>query len=373
MTRCDLCGERISGDRDAYPQHLRDHHGIVSRDGAAAAVGGLSEQARQELAYRRGEQIMSARVCGTLLLLGCAWWYRSGGEIHPGWSLLWPVIGVALFIFGFAHPLPKPVTGRAPSPAAGWTPQAETTLRFSPGTTLAYLLAAGAMIPAGYALVRVQTAVVMVLGAAMLLCGVLAVPALLFTGMGSGPCPLCGTKVQAPFRGGSGDFLCAGCDEYLVAERRRLRPVPQTRLAEKPAFRVRLPWWEDLGVPTPGTITLGGPQDYLQDALQDALLVRRIPARSVNAVWPARCCICGGPPTRFESLAREVYVGHTGKVGLVERKLIVTVEGIPHCDQHEGGVAMPPSPGECGRVLLFRSCWYRNAFRRANPWQIDWI
>ncbi|MFL5541885.1 MAG: hypothetical protein ACJ8J0_23055, partial [Longimicrobiaceae bacterium] len=127
------------------------------------------------------------------------------------------------------------------------------------------------------------------------------------------------------------------------------------------------------GHPIRGTLTLGGPQDYLQDALQEALLVRRIPARSVDAVWPARCCVCGGPSTRHESLACEVNVGRAGKVGLVERKLVVTVDGIPHCDQHEHGVVMSPSAGECGRVLLFRSYWYRSAFRRANPWQIDWI
>jgi len=383
MTSCDLCGERVSGDRDALERHLRDHHGIVAVGGTAAVVGGLSEKAREELAYRRGEEIMSARVCGTLLLLGWAWWYRTGGEVHWGWGLLWPAIGAALFAVGFSRPLPKmgavrgrPGTtarlapGRAP---AAWTPVAETTLHLSRGKTLGYLLAAAAMIPVGYALVRVQSVVVMLLGVGLLLCGAVGVPMLLFVGVGSGPCPLCGTSVEAPLRIGAGDLLCPGCDEYVVAERRRLRPVPQTRVAEEPTFRVRLPWWGDLRDPIPGTITLGGPQDYLQDKLQEALLVRRIPARSVEAVWPVHCCVCGGPPTRHESLACEVNVGRPGKVGVVERKLMVMVDGIPHCDQHEGGVAMSRSAGECGRVLLFRSYWYRNAFRRANPWQIDWI
>ncbi|MFL5382425.1 MAG: hypothetical protein ACJ8GN_07955 [Longimicrobiaceae bacterium] len=383
MTRCDLCGERVSADGGAIERHLLDRHGIASLDGVATGRGGLSVKAREELAYRLEQQVMSARVCGTLLLLGWAWWYRAGGEVHWGWGLLWPLVGAALFVYGFVQPLPKSAARVSPLGASAtigpggaptsWTPTAETTLHFSLGPTLTYLLVAAAMIPVGYALVRVQTAVVMLMGAGLLLGGVVGVPLLLFAGVGSGPCPLCGTKVEAHLRGAAGDLLCTGCDEYLVAERRRLRPVLQTRVAETPTFRVRLPWWDDLGVPISGTITLGGPQDYLQDALQKALLVRRIPTRSVDALWPPRCCVCGGPPTRHESLAREVNVGHAGKVGLVERKLVVTVDGIPHCDQHEHGVAMSPSAGECGRVLLFRSYWYRNAFRRANPWQIDWI
>ena len=246
----------------------------------------------------------------------------------------------------------------------------ETRVEVSiPRTALYFVVAVGCAV-GGYYLLPVEMWLLKFLAFGLLLTGVIGGIAIPIAGVGVGPCPVCGGPVEVIGRS-LDDIECPKCGEYLQARKRRLSPMPGGNVADQPKFKVKLPG-SDTEAALPGTITIGGAQDYVQDALQELLLVRRLPAREVEAQWPPCCCVCGAAPTRTESLAREVNIGRAGVVGIVERKLIVRVDGVPHCDHHEKGVALAGSPGECGRVLLFRSLDYRNAFRRANPWKIEW-
>jgi hypothetical protein len=221
------------------------------------------------------------------------------------------------------------------------------------------------MLQADDVLIWLIGAVVFIAGAGM----VVVIP---FTGgVHTAPCPICGAEIDVLMK--SGRYLvCDKCQEYFEVSDGKLRQMDETHVADEPKFKVQLPWWSDLHDPTGATITIGGPQDYVAERLQEAILTRKIPDRTVSATWPAACCVCGSTPTRHETLAQEINVGPEGVGGVRDRKLIVRVEGIPHCNQHEKGVKLSESPGECGRVLFFRSYAYRNEFRRANPWKITW-
>lgn len=224
----------------------------------------------------------------------------------------------------------------------------------------------------GVVMFQADVALIWLIGVLAVVAGVGMVLMLPFSGgVHTAPCPVCGAEIEVLMK--SGRYLkCATCLEYFEAEDGTLRRMDETHVADEPRFEVRLPWWDDLRAPTGATITIGGPQDYVTDRLQDAILTRRIPDRTVAASWPPACCVCGSTPTRHEALAQEVKVGPEGVGGVRDRKVIVRVEGIPHCAQHEKGAALSESPGQCGRLLMFRSYAYRNEFRRANPWQITW-
>ena len=249
----------------------------------------------------------------------------------------------------------------------------ETAVTFSLAATLKHIAMGLVVCVIGVVMFQADVTLIWVLGALFAVAGAGMVVMLPFTGgVHVAPCPLCGTQIEVFSK--TGEYLkCAKCLEYFEASGGTLRQMDEAHVADEPKFEAPLPWWEDLRAPTGATITIGGPQDYISDRLQEAVLTKKIPDRTVAAVWPDACCICGAKPTRYESLAQQVNAGPGGAVaGVRDQKLVVRVEGIPHCDQHEKGVRMSESPGECGRLLFFRSYAYRTAFRRANPWKISW-
>lgn len=75
--------------------------------GADAGEPGPLSQKQIDEAHDRGQVIMSARVCGTLLLLPAVYVLVTGQKVELTWELLFPVVGLALFVFGFAAKLPK--------------------------------------------------------------------------------------------------------------------------------------------------------------------------------------------------------------------------------------------------------------------------
>lgn len=248
----------------------------------------------------------------------------------------------------------------------------ETTVTFSWIATLKYM-AIGIFVGAlGLLMWQADVALIRLIGVVAIVAGCGLVVTLPFTGgVHTAPCPVCGTEIEVMMK--SGRYLkCTNCLEYFEAADRTLRQMDETHVADEPRFEVRLPWWDDLHAPTGATITIGGPQDYVSDRLQEAIFTRRIPDRTVSASWPKACCVCGSTPTRYEALAQQVNVGPEGVGGVRDRNVIVRVEGIPYCDQHEKGATFSTSPGECGRLLIFRSYAYRNEFRRVNPWPIAW-
>lgn len=248
----------------------------------------------------------------------------------------------------------------------------EASVSFSWIATLKYIglgIFVGAL---GVLMWQADVVLIRLIGAVAVVAGVGLVVTLPFSGgVHTAPCPICGTEIEVLMK--SGRYLkCAKCLEYFEVADRTLRQMDEAHVADEPKFEVRLPWVDDLHAPTGATITIGGPQDYVSDRLQEAILTRRIPDRTVSASWPQSCCVCGSTPTRYEALAQQVNVGPEGVGGVRDRKVIVRVEGIPYCDQHDKGAMFSASPGECGRLLIFRSYAYRNEFRRANPWRIAW-
>lgn len=248
----------------------------------------------------------------------------------------------------------------------------ETDVAFSWPATVKYLAFGIVICGVGVMMFQADETLIRLIGAIAILAGVGTVVTLPFIGVYVAPCPVCGNRIEIFDK--AGNYLkCAKCLEYFETSGGRLRQMDEAHVAEKPRFEAPLPWWDDLRTPTGATMTIGGPKDYITDRLHEAILTTRIPDRTVAACWPDACCVCGSAPARYESLAQEVNAGPDGIIaGVRSRKLVVRVDGIPHCGQHENGVTMSESSGECGRLLFFRSYAYRNAFRRANPWQITW-
>jgi hypothetical protein len=57
--------------------------------------------------FDQAQVIMSARVCGPLLLLPLAYNLLSGAQMQWEWGLLWPAAGLAMIAWGYSTKLPK--------------------------------------------------------------------------------------------------------------------------------------------------------------------------------------------------------------------------------------------------------------------------
>lgn len=155
MPRCELCGEGFAEDPKPFGRHLWEQHRLtpddyrvqhlglsprckrpgcgqsVPRDadgrwfaccspacaielgedipGGPGVEGEPAPTSPQEIdqAGDRVQVIMSARVCGPLLLLPFAYVLITGEKIEWDAGLLLPLAGLAMCVFGYGSTLPK--------------------------------------------------------------------------------------------------------------------------------------------------------------------------------------------------------------------------------------------------------------------------
>jgi len=137
-------------------------------------------------------------------------------------------------------------------------------------------------------------------------------------------CPACGETIEELYKRKNKSRLCKHCRNFLEGDGGELWAIEESRVAKKPIFYAPLP------------------EEF---------------------VFPDVCCVCGGPPTRYNTLKSELLHGASAVTivgGRVVKKKI-TLEGIPHCDQHKKGVAI-----EMNHHIHFRSYAYLRAFCAAN-------
>ncbi len=178
-----------------------------------------------------------------------------------------------------------------------------------------------------------------------ILCGLISLGCLLNIFMGSArtACPVCDKPIALHDRSGEEEpFVpCQHCGQMIGIEKGEARMIPEGFVAEVAGFRA----------PLPETFS-----------------------------WPAGCVVCGQAATR--QLPAKVHVGKTGQnvaasvaglalTGLVGVGFIRTGGGktisveVPHCDRHEGGVALAVGPDKKPQVL-FRSLPVMRAFCKLN-------
>ena len=205
---------------------------------------------------------------------------------------------------------------------------------------------------------------------AMLLFGcLLAFPVyligLVFAGAGGkGPCPVCGGVISTMF-GSESNLLCTGCNTYLRCRKRTLSVMPEETTSVEPAFGAPTEWEDVVGIY--GASAAGDAYDFAT--------TKNTGGRVLNAAWPEGCCVCGKPARYAEAIKAEATLVPLTAVHLRTRKATLVAAGIPHCEEHKGGVrfgpasvATPPKSHDL-YGLLFRSLAYRNRFCRANPWE----
>ena len=181
-------------------------------------------------------------------------------------------------------------------------------------------------------------------------------------------CPVCSGPVDTVLT--SSDMLCKGCDTYLEAAEGKLRPIPDDRVYERHVFGAPTPW-TDLRAVTFPTIKFSS-----DDYISDLIMTKKAGVRVLNAHWPSGCCICGKPSSRLERRTRViVFPAGQGVLNVRDQEVTLVADGIPHCNEHTGGVEFDRidfaiTGSDPGFGLVFRSLFYRNAFRKLNPW--DW-
>lgn len=137
-------------------------------------------------------------------------------------------------------------------------------------------------------------------------------------------CPICGETIDDLHKKKNQPRLCKRCRHFVEGDDGELWAVEETHVAKKPIFYAPLP---------------------------------------EKFVFPDVCCVCGAPPTRYDKLESELLHGASAvtiAAGRVVKKT-VTLEGIPHCDEHKKGAAI-----EMNHHIHFRSYGYLKAFCAAN-------
>jgi hypothetical protein len=177
---------------------------------------------------------------------------------------------------------------------------------------------------------------------------------------GVAACPICSSEIVA--LSNSEDYkLCPGCREYLTIGNGVVRQMDPSSIAAAPKFAVPTPW-QDLKAVTyqpMGTIVTSGEE------------------RQLHATWSNACCVCGEPATRLEDRAFQIYKWNGDLVRVNQTKIILHVNGVPHCDVHSKGMGLEQinfqSKGDDtdvkqDLVFTFRSYAYRNQVLELNKW-----
>jgi len=162
-------------------------------------------------------------------------------------------------------------------------------------------------------------------------------------------CPVCGAAIEAAL-GKNYSIACRKCGTYFEGEG-ELRPVAESLIAPVPTFSVPLPGFEEAGA----TVAALSPVPRAMAQSEDRVLEFR---------WPEGCCVCGKPRVREEIAVMTIVMKAARLGGLLDEKVSLAVGGIPHCSQHQMGVALAVEEGR--PVLKFRSLAYRNHFRQLN-------
>lgn len=173
---------------------------------------------------------------------------------------------------------------------------------------------------------------------------------------GAARCPTagCGTLLKVS-RGGETYVRCPGCGEYYEGEAGKLWKIEAGRIAPFPAFSVMLPGGEEERLNPPG---IGAIPTAPALAGGD---------RSYDFKWPDACCVCGAKPVGGQGVSMTAVSKYARAGGLADEKVTLSVDGIPHCREHQMGATLAIDDGAA--VLKFRSYSFRNAFRKLNQLQ----
>jgi hypothetical protein len=184
--------------------------------------------------------------------------------------------------------------------------------------------------------------------------------------LGRKPCPKCGHPVGSV----SGGKVCLHCDTYLTKSGDALVPMAADFVADRPWFASPLPWPDVRAVQEGVVLELSA-----ATALMRMIGTKDEGVRRLDAQWPQKCCLCGGPAARSETIAQAITIPRfKGALNVGDQKVTLVVPDIPHCGAHSGGVAFGRILSLASTVsipygLLFRSLGYRNEFRARNPWK----
>ena len=136
----------------------------------------------------------------------------------------------------------------------------------------------------------------------------------IFVGLGGiGPCPICGSTIEANDRSQK-NLLCKGCTSYIDAEDKKLRKSPADRITQVPVFAAPTPW-SDLRLVLSPTIALS-----TQDYVANLLMSKKGNVRMLSAQWPQACCVCGKTPSKTEKYARTIMVPPQGSGCVIPRR-----------------------------------------------------
>jgi hypothetical protein len=247
--------------------------------------------------------------------------------------------------------------------------QTETHITISPARGLFFLVGAAGLSILGYGMLfHGDELVLKVVGFAFLFAFPVWLIMIITTGFGGeGPCPVCNSRIQTYF-GNESDIPCKTCGRYLDAKNKMLREIDPHCLAGKPTFAAPTPW-TDIDAARSKTISLSK-----EDYISDAILIRKEGVRVLDAHWPEGCCVCGKKATREQTVVNTFVYTPPGVIRIQDKEVTVVVKGVPHCAEHQDGVAFGNTnfgnpPRRYGFSLLFRSYDYRNKFMKLNPWK----
>jgi hypothetical protein len=227
-------------------------------------------------------------------------------------------------------------------------------------------LAAAGIGIGGIILLNADEFLLYVIGGAFAIGGAAMAVMPIFVGLGGiGPCPICGSTIEANDRSQK-NLLCKGCTSYIDAENKKLRKSPADRITQVPVFAAPTPW-SDLRLVLSPTIALS-----TQDYVANLLMSKKGNVRMLPAQWPKACCVCGKAPRKAEKYARTIMVPPSG-IGVRDTETVVAAEDVPYCEAHSGGIQFDTihfsnPENDAVFAILFRSLAYRNEFMRLNGW-----
>lgn len=227
-----------------------------------------------------------------------------------------------------------------------------------------YLAGTIALFVVGIAMVQAADVwVLLVFGGILVITAPIFLAAIVLRGIGTAACPGCGAAIEVmPFEK---PVRCDACQGYWEVSNRHLVDMPASYVAGAPTFTVTLPWKDTRRGYAKGISTAMTAKDFVTDKVHEAITIRTGPDRILDAVWPAKCCVCGGPVHRSDSIGQTVVCPPDGPIGR-DRQFRIVVPGIPHCSEHKAGVAI--GGDAIGLSLKFRSYPYRTEFRTLNDW-----